>query len=144
MNKNTSKIIAFNNYARDMKWNRVDFDWAYQYQCVDLIRDYAKNNNYPEITTRWNAIDLWKKWLGSWYTRVVNSMWGSPPVWAIILYSTWTYWHIAIAWRSSLLWVYILEQNWATWNWNWLGGDAIRITRNFYRGCLGWFVPNNK
>ncbi len=141
MNITIAPIIAFNNYARIMKWNRVDFDWAYNYQCVDLIRDYAKKNNYPPITTRWNAIDLWKKWLGNWYKRVYNSMVWVPPVGSIILYWTWIYWHIAITWRANLLWVDILEQNGETWNWMWLGGDAIRITRNFYRDCLWWFIP---
>ena len=142
MNKNTSKIIAFNNYAREMKGKRVDFDWAYNYQCVDLIRDYAKKNNYPEITTRWNAIELWNKWLGNWYTRVHNTMAWVPPTWSIILYSIWTYWHIAITGRSTIVWCEILEQNWETWNGLWLGWDAITISRNFYRDCLGWFVPN--
>lgn len=141
MNLNTSNIIAFNNYARKMKWKRVDFDWAYKYQCVDLIRDYANYRSYPAITTRGNAIDLWKKGLGNNYTRVVNSMLGNPPVWAIMLYSTWEFGHIAIAWRSSLLWVELLEQNAQTWNGEWLGEDAIRVKRNYYQNCLGWFIP---
>lgn len=142
MNKNTSNIIAFNNYAREMRGKRVDFDWAYEYQCVDLIRDYAKANSYPSIKTRWNAIDLWTQWLWNNYTRVMNSMIGVPPVWAIVLYSTWTYWHIAIAWRSNLLWVELLEQNASSWNGKWLWDDAIRVKRNYYHNCLGWFTPN--
>lgn len=141
MNINTWKIIQFNKYKDSMSWKRVDWDKQYLFQCVDLIRDYTNKNNYPKITTYWNAIDLWNKWLWDWYIREKNTIFWAPSVWDIILFNTWKYWHIAIAWRWNPMWVEILEQNAWDWNGNGLWDNAIRVSRNYYKNVVWWFSP---
>lgn len=138
---NTEAIIAFNKYKNENAWKRFDYDGAYWYQCVDLIRHYAKVNNYPPITSHGHAIDLWNQWLGDWYTRVVNSTFAYPPVGSIILFNTWKYGHIAIAGRGNMAWVEILEQNWGKGSATWLWTDAVRVSKNYYKNCVGWFIP---
>lgn len=144
----TVNILLFNRYKKEMIGKRVDFDWAYKFQCVDLVRDYAKYVEYPNITTYGDAIDLWSYWLWDWYTRVKNSLSNNPPVWAIVFWKQWDYGHVAIAGRSNLLWMEVLEQNWVWksklwWNksWDWMGKNAIRLRKDFYHNCLGWFIP---
>lgn len=138
---NLINIIRFNKYKNEMSGKRIDWDKQYWFQCVDLIRDYTHTYDYPRITTYWNAIDLWKKWLWDWYKRINNSILSTPSVWDIILFNTWTYGHIAIAWRWNPIWIEILEQNAGNWNGNWLWDNSIRVTKNFYKNCVGWFSP---
>ena len=73
-------VVKFNTYKNLKKGSRVDFDKKFEFQCVDLMRDYAKYAEYPQITTFGNAIDLWNKGLGDNYTRVYNSISAVPPV----------------------------------------------------------------
>jgi hypothetical protein len=54
-------IIIFNTYKNAKIGSQVDFDNKFKFQCVDLMRDYARYAEYPAITTFGNAIDLWKK-----------------------------------------------------------------------------------
>ncbi len=135
-------IVEFNTFKRMWVWFRIDFDWAYQYQCVDLMREYAKAWKYPDITTHGNAIQLWNQWLWKWYTRVNNSLGNKPPIGAIVFWKQWKYGHVAIAWRSNLLWMEILEQNWGRGSGDGLWNDSIRVRKDFYKNCLWWFYPN--
>lgn len=93
-------------------WTPVDFDWKYANQCVDWIKQYAKELGYP-ITTTWNAKDFSVKWLGKWWGMVV----GTPWVWDIVVFPTGTYWHIAVL--QSFKWnnIYVIDQN-ANWKAN--------------------------
>lgn len=124
-----------------MLWKRVNKDWLYWYQCVDLMRDYIDHAKYPETKNRWNAIDLWDKWLWTNYIRVNNSIFAKPPIGAIVFWKQWKYGHVAISWWSNLLWQEVLEQN--GWNGGWDGKwkNAIRLRKDFYHNCLGWFLP---
>lgn len=133
-------IVKFNTYRKLKSWKRVDYDWAYKYQCVDLMRDYMKYAEYPITRVKWNAIDLWNKWLWDNYTRVINSISAVPPIGAIIFFKQWDYGHVAIAWRANLVWAEILEQNGWTWTGDWLWTNAIRLRKHYYRNCVGWFV----
>lgn len=139
-NSKLYRILQFNKYKKKMQGKRVDWDKQYQYQCVDLIRDYAHTNNYPKITNYGNAIDLWNKWLGDGYKRIYNSPLATPSVWDIILFNIGAHWHIAIAGRGNPMWIEILEQNAGNGNGNWLGDNAIRVKKSFYKNCVGWFT----
>lgn len=133
-------IVKFNTYKNLKKGSQVDFDGKFNFQCVDLMRDYARYAEYPLITTFGNAIDLWNKWLWSNYTRVYNSILAVPPIWAIMFWKQGVYGHVAIAWRANLLWVEVLEQNGWNGKWDWEWNNAIRIRKDFYKNCVGWFI----
>lgn len=133
-------IVKFNTFKNKWLWDSFDFDSVYWYQCVDLIRLYISENEYPNITTYWNAIQLWNQWLGSNYTRVYNSLSSVPPIWAIIFWKQGVYGHVAIAWRANLLWAEVLEQNGWNGNGDWQWANAIRLRKDFYKNCVGWFI----
>lgn len=143
-----SPVKTFNEYKALRLWTKVDFDSYYWAQCVDLIKDWGMYIGKP-IDVYWNANVLWT--LGLWknWKRVNNSMFAKPRVGDIICYDVGVYWHIAIAWQSSFSWVEILEQNavdtnknlWRT-SWDWIWENAIRLKKDNYKNCVGWFTPN--
>lgn len=136
-----SEVWFFNTYRKAMvAIGRIDYDGAYQYQCVDLVRHFTVTNKYPKMN-RWNAIDIWRSGVGIWYKIVKNSRFNYPPVGALVFWWGWKYWHVAIAWRCNPLWLNVLEQNgWrgsSTWTWD----DAIRHVSKSYNKILGWAIP---
>ena len=86
-------------------WKAVDFDWKYANQCVDFVKKYAKELDYP-ITTYGNAKDFARIGLGQYWTRVYP-----PAVWDIVIFPNGKYWHIAVV--NSFEWakLYVHEQN---------------------------------
>lgn len=54
-----SEVGFFNTYRKAMvAIGRIDYDGAYKYQCVDLVRHFAVTNKYPEIV-KGDAIKIW-------------------------------------------------------------------------------------
>lgn len=88
------------------KWTGkpVDFDWQYANQCVDWVKQYAKDIWYP-ITTYWNAKDyvngLWKNW-----KRVPEWQ-----VWDIVIFPNGKYGHIAVVEKKIWSYLDVREQN---------------------------------
>lgn len=89
------------------KWmgKPVDFDWQYANQCVDWIKQYAKDVGYP-ITTSGNAKDFINLWLGDNWKPV--KQW---QVWDIVIFPTGEYWHIATVFDIKSNIIYVMEQN---------------------------------
>ena len=110
------------------KWlgKRIDYDWAYWYQCVDLVKQYA-----DEVLWLWRIWAIWNanKVQNSSTFKSFSKQWVKDLIqWDIIIRTRWKYWHIAIV-DHILNWkVYVLEQN-GSWknSWNWLWDNAIRV-----------------
>lgn len=108
-------------------WTRIDYDWSYGYQCVDLIKLYL------DVCLGW-----WKVWALGNANQVPNNLikkwfWKLDPKktmiqWDIIVHLQGIYWHIAIV--DHIIWdrVWVLEQNW-TWknSWSWENWNEIRL-----------------
>ena len=110
------------------KWlgKRIDYDKAYGYQCVDLIKQYLDEVlGFGRVGALGNAKNvpstLTKKGFSKlWVTSIIQ--------WDIIVRTRWTYGHIAIVDRIVNGRVYVLEQN-GSWrnSWSWVGENAIRV-----------------
>ena len=111
------------------KWigNRIDYDWSYWYQCVDLIKQYLDE-----------CLWWWKIWALGNANQVPNNLikkwfWKLDPKktiiqWDIIVHTQWIYWHIAIVDHILNGKVYVLEQNWTGKDsWSWENWNEIRI-----------------
>lgn len=104
---------------------RVDQDGVFGYQCVDLIKQYAKEVLGMTPGAWGNAIDYWKNTnhpLLSKYTRVASQ---SPQRGDIVILNGTAgnpYGHIGIATDSNTM----LEQNGATGDGDGQGGDEVR------------------
>lgn len=129
----------YKDFVAKRVWNRIDYDWAYWYQCVDLIKQYADEClGMWRIWAIWNAKDVpngyfWKQFEQIKWTNDIMQ-------WDIIVKTNSRYWHIAIV--DHVLWnkVYVLEQNWSwknSWSWEW--DNAIRVypyNKSFYQMVL--------
>lgn len=56
-----NRVSTYNAYKKLKLGNHVDVDGKFDFQCVDLMRDYARFAKYPMITTFGNAIGLWNQ-----------------------------------------------------------------------------------
>ena len=108
------------------KWlgKRVDYDGVYQYQCVDLIKQWAKEE-YGISAGAWgNAIDYATRPSASFtkhFNRVANPQQGD-----IVVFSGQTYGHIGLIDGVTAASINTLEQNGSTGGGSGTGGDAIR------------------
>ena len=118
------------------KWlgKRIDYDKAYGYQCVDLIKQYLDEVLwFPRVGAIGNA----KNVPSTLVKKGFSKLWVSSLIqWDIIVRTKGKYGHIAIVDRIVNWRVYVLEQN-GSWkdSWNWVGENAIRV-KDY---SIGWF-----
>lgn len=127
------------------KWlgKRVDADGVYQYQCVDLIRQYIHELYGKPKTGAWgNAIDYWTKTNSNvlqHFDRVASTDARQGDI--VVFYGTSgnPYGHIGIVDGQNADSILTLEQNGSSGNGSGVGGDAIRlrwIPKNRVAGLL--------
>jgi len=127
------KLLTHEEYKKEYLGKKVDYDWYYAYQCVDLARDYCLKVWGLRTTVFWgSAFTGWKnrkrvfagkRWI-EWFAPV--------PVGSIVIFkpnelvyvkkpweALWTReklgkdWHVAIVDYIDNDWVMrLLEQNW--------------------------------
>lgn len=137
----------------ESKWlgRRVDIDKVFDYQCVDLVKQYMLEVYGMPNGAYGNAIDYWTKpvrqVLEKFYkVQTTHARQGD----VVILYGTSgnVYGHIGIATgAANATHIEILEQNGATGNGSGVGGDAIRkryIPRTRVPGILRPKVTERK
>jgi hypothetical protein len=123
--------MSFQSFKNKWMGERVDADGAYQYQCVDLIRQYFAEERGLAKTGAWgNAIDYWRSPV-SHVLAVCDKIPGSNAIEGDIVVLNGLagnpYGHIGIATGNiNARQVEILEQNGSTGNGSGTGGDAIR------------------
>ena len=131
--------MGFKEWKELRLWRRIDFDKEYDYQCVDLIRDYTVTVFWKNYPTSWNAKDLWSRDWWDDYNKHTNTITFVPKVGDIVIWWNGIYWHIAVVTEANIVSFKALEQN--AWNGNgdWLGENAIR-EHTYYYGNVLWFV----
>lgn len=121
---------------------RVDYDNAYEYQCVDWIREYSTLRGRP-ITSYGHAYSLWEKWLGKNWKKVEKTALNAPSEWDVVIWDTsWGggYWHIAIANKfCNPLVLRTTDQNAWSWNGDWLWKNSISPFFRSYKWVVGWY-----
>ena len=135
-----SEVWFFNTYRKKWQWKRIDYDNAFRYQCVDLVRHFAVTNKYPVINYG-DAIYIWRTKVWPGYQIVKNTLTNSPPVGALVFWWGGKYWHVAIAGKCNPLWLNVLEQNGWRGSADGLKDDAIRHVSKSYKNVLGWAIP---
>lgn len=144
--------MNYQQYKSLMLGKRVDYDGAFKYQCVDLIRDYAHrchDNNQP---VRGNAIDLFKE--TAYWQAIKNDPKNSQQVPAqgdiVIFDRTFSnlFGHVGIVDSASTIdnYIMVLDQN-AGGKGDGTGNSAIRVHKYYYAGgngigkVVGWLTP---
>lgn len=122
-------------WKESILWSRIDFDWSFGYQCVDLIKDYFDKVLKMKVWKTGNAKEIWVnkyKIFGSDWMRskdLTNLMQGD----VIVRYDK-NYWHISIFDRFIAWKIYVLEQNWSGSN------SGSGIWQNAIR--IKWYDPS--
>ena len=111
------------------KWlgNKIDYDWAYWYQCTDLIKQYLDECLWwGKVWALGNANQIPNNLINKWFVKIDPNK--SVMQWDLIVRTKWSLGHIAIVDRIIWNCVYVLEQNGSgkdSWSWTWQ--NAIRI-----------------
>ncbi|MFI3157588.1 MAG: CHAP domain-containing protein [Methylococcaceae bacterium] len=141
----SAKVDAFVN-----TWNGrgTDFDGAYGYQCVDLMRRYAQdvlglsNGGYSELPAG-NAYDIFAKTTSSKFTKIYNTPTGVPQKGDIVFWnkssSNGYAGHVAIFISGSTSSFTSIDQNWV--NPSSTKGSVAAKVNHSYSGVAGWLHP---
>jgi len=133
----------YESFKAEWLGKKVDFDHVYNFQCVDLIRQFLYEKFNLNAGVYGNAIDYWTKPTAAVLTRFHKVASADPQASDIVILNGNPgnpYGHIGIAsGNNTATTVEILEQNGSTGNGLGLGGDAIRtraIPKNRIAGLL--------
>lgn len=114
---------------------KIDYDGAYNYQCVDVIKKY-----YKEIIginpQKGNAIDYWTTYPTGSFTKVKNTPSGVPPIGSIIIWNLGKYGHIGVVYSANVNQFETFEQNWKG-----TGLTPTEFRVHNYSNVLGWLIP---
>lgn len=108
---------------------RIDYDHVYEYQCVDLILEYAYECGGLASGVRGNAVDYWNKPTAVMLTRFVKIPTQDPQAGDITVLTSpiTSLGHIGIATGAVNGGQFqMMEQNGSTGNGSGLGADAVR------------------
>ena len=132
-------------------WKTIDYDKAYNIQCTDWSRQFAKEQWSPIGTFSGSALKWWQTgspFVGTEWKRVENSPTSVPKQGSIIFFDKTTsnpYGHVAVVDSADVNNITLVEQNAGSGNWDWLWANAItRRTVKYIAGagrgkCLGWY-----
>lgn len=137
--------MSYTSFKNKWVGKRVDYDGVYGYQCVDLIKQYAREEYKLKPGAWGNAVDYWyspNKTLLTKFTRISTK---SARRGDIVIFKGVNgnpYGHIGIADKNAGTFsVATLEQNGATGNGSGVRGDAIRVRNITKSRVLGVLRP---
>jgi hypothetical protein len=90
-------------------WTRIDYDKAFGYQCIDLIKLYLDICLWWwKVGALWNANQVPKNLEKKWFCKLDPKK--TMIQWDIIVHTQWIYWHIAIC--QYIHWVCTIISHW--------------------------------
>lgn len=129
--KNYWKLpITFDEFMKGyLRW-RVNFDRAFWFQCVDLIRQYWMECFNIILPASWWSAKKWR-FQNRWkYKKITNTPEWFPEKWDIIFFDSVPsnpYWHVWIVTWWWALRAMVLDQNWWVWTATWRWKDSIQV-----------------
>lgn len=127
------------SFTKQWLGKRVDYDGVFAYQCVDLIKQYLRQEHGIKAGAWGNAKDYWLKTNPALLKKFAKVKGKGKAGDIVILKPTATnkYGHIAIAINDKQM----LEQNGSTGSGSGKGKDAIRIRQIPYDRVYGFLRP---
>jgi len=128
---------TLNEFAIWAIGKKLDYDFWYGAQCVDLVQFYNRDVIGGTFLSGTSAKDIWNTYPTNFYIRVANSPTGIPPEGAIVIWGTeyGSDGHIAIRVGNADTKTFsALSQNDPI-------GRETHIKTYTYAGVLGWLVP---
>lgn len=134
--------MAYTDFKNRWLGKRTNIDGAYGYQCVDLIKQYLKENYAINAGSWGNAKDYWLKTNPAILAKFNKTQ--TPKQGDIVVFkgiSGNPYGHIGIVDSIKPTMVSTLEQNGSTGSGNGLGGNAIRLRDITKSRVYGYLTP---
>lgn len=131
-------------YLQDRIWKRIDYDQAFWFQCVDLVRHYMELVHwYKSGTFSGTAFKGFQTWSPFNSNREKKTS-GNPKQWDVIFRwptkANWWSWHVAIVDSVKGTNITVIEQN-GVGTGNWLWNNAIRISAYPLSWIIWWYTP---
>ena len=134
--------MTFNTFIAKYGGHYVDWDHAYGYQCVDLMRQYVWDviglKPYIAIPSTGNAKDIYKNYHGTAFQKIPNTPLGIPKDGDIIF---WGFYPGVTGWAGHVAVVVGTGgsvNNFISFDQNWPTNSACHRQLHNYRGVLGW------
>lgn len=131
-------------FREKWRWQRVDFDKFYRFQCTDLIRQYGREVFGKSLPSSWWSARSWrfqKRWKNK---KIPNTPEWAPQQWDIIFFDATprnSFWHVWVVESADVKTVVVLDQNWWVWKWNWIAWDEIQLRKfNYIRPRCLWRI----
>lgn len=131
----------FSNFEKKYKGKRIDYDKAYAYQCVDLIKQWL-HDYYKLSPGAWgNAIDYWTR-TNPAILKKFNKIKHSYKEGDIVVFKGGKFGHISIAsgWTDPIR-IEVLDQNGGKGSSTGLGRDAIQRHKHPRYNVVGVLRP---
>ena len=122
-------MINLEQFIQKWKGKRNDYDKAYGYQCVDLIKQYTLEVFNIRLWSFWGSAKTgWKNSFKTFTSNIWEKIPNNPKdpnqvpqTGDIIFWNKWRYGHVAVVvqWYKGSNKIKILEQNWGQREVNW-------------------------
>lgn len=136
----------YTDWRNKVLWWRVDYDWAYWFQCVDLFKEYMHRVLWEPQWKVGNANEIrYNKYLCFWDWWYRLEWTGNLMQWDVIVSLQWKNWHIWVVNNMpSKDRISVIEQNWS-WSAavNWTNWDEIRV-QDYSNSYWAWVWRNKK
>lgn len=113
---------------------KVDYDWAYGYQCTDLSKAYAKEVRWIRPWTFWGSAKDAKQSTFPWTKIYLPWPWKDLKQGDILIQwptASNRYGHVGIVHKADRFGYYLIEENAVTGTGGGSGNDAVRV--NYYK-----------
>lgn len=140
-------------YLKTYLNSRVDYDWSYWYQCVDLIRHYYHQVYAYALWVFGGSAYAWRLNEANTFPkkdfRKIENKYGDttnyPTIGDVIFFApnpaNGNYGHVAIVDSADWYNLIVLEQNGARNSGTGTGADAVRLQQYGYLHVLWWYTP---
>lgn len=136
--------MTHDKFIYDYRWEYVDFDGKYGFQCVDLMRKYIQKvkvwNPYSAVPAGPNAKSIFLNFKdNAYYRKVLNGPTNAPKQGDIVFWGTYPFvtgfaGHVAICHSSTPMRLVTFDQNYPT-------GRFCDYVNHSYEGVMGWLTP---
>ena len=128
--------MSFDEFITKYLGKKIDYDKAYEGQCMDLYHQYVLEVLGLEHPGASSAYMLWNK---TWrdYEKIPNSLLGVPKKGDIVIWNSNVgggNGHVSIFIEGGVMMFTSLDQNWPTLS-------VVTKTKHIYRNVVGWLRP---
>ena len=140
----TNRVKLLWEFVKEYNWKRIDYDNAFWYQCVDLMRKRLDKIWYVQpkkLGNNW-VIKIAKNpkaYLATPDDWIPNTpKWVPAPGDVVIFNKPSDTWHVAVVISATIKTITVFEQNAGRWSKTGTGSDACRIIDVDYKNVMGW------